>query len=186
MKNIFKLMGVALMACSMTMVSCNKDENNDGNDGNTIADGIKVTFDGNTWDGTVNQSKYYASYDVVEFTTNTGANYPAFDEAIYTSQVGAVTESNEGSFTQDNTHGWVEYYEQATLQDNNGNYYGDWWAAEATTDIKAIDLTTLKVTAQMNGTMFSAYEAYVDGAGFADATRAPYSATFGNIALTAK
>lgn len=189
MKNIFKLMGLALMACSLTFVACSKDdeENNNPNDNPTVADGITVTFDGDSWTGSQNANRYYAQYGALQFTAATSnGNYPMFDEAIYSAETGAITEAaaENGYLPEGSTHSWVEYYAETTLQDGSGNNYGDWWAAQATTDIKAIDLTTLKVTAQMEGTMFSAKEAFIDGLSYSGASRAPYSATFGNVSLT--
>lgn len=47
MKNIFKFMGVALLACSMIMVSCKKDdENNDGQGGQGGSSSVSITFNG--------------------------------------------------------------------------------------------------------------------------------------------
>ena len=47
MKNIFKFMGVALLACSMIMVSCKKDdENNEGQGGSTGLSGMTVKWGG--------------------------------------------------------------------------------------------------------------------------------------------
>lgn len=57
MKNIFKLMGMALIAGSLMFVACNKDEeeennnNNGGNNGGTTTTAsYKITFNGNTWE----------------------------------------------------------------------------------------------------------------------------------------
>lgn len=43
MKNIFKFMGIALMACSLTLVSCNKDDDNSSTSDNGS---ISITFGG--------------------------------------------------------------------------------------------------------------------------------------------
>ena len=95
MKNIFKVMGVALLACSMIMVSCKKDENSD-NGGSTIADGINVTFDGTSWVGTVNNSASYGT--ALQFSAKTAENFPMYDEAIMTVMVtGGVTKSTPRS-----------------------------------------------------------------------------------------
>lgn len=54
MKNIFKMMGIALLACSMIMVSCKKDDddttNNGGNGGNGGNTTPTATYSA-TWDG---------------------------------------------------------------------------------------------------------------------------------------
>ena len=165
MKNIFKVMGVALLACSMIMVSCKKDENSD-NGGSTIADGINVTFDGTSWVGTVNNSASYGT--ALQFSGKTAENYPMYDEVIMTVEPGtstATADATSGKLT-DETYAWVEYYQRTSLKDQNDNYYGDWW-----------------------GDQVNAAEAFVPSygaVGIAAATRANYSATFGNVSLVNK
>lgn len=200
MKNIFKFFGIAVLACGM-MVACGDKENEENNNNNPqpqpqpeIVDGINVEFDGTKWTAASNSTKYYADYHAIDFYgAQTEGSMPIFDNCVYADEVGTShdlceTEGNyQGSFGQTATHGWVEYYKETYLQDNSGNYYGDWWAVEATTEIKAIDLTAMTVTAKMEGTMFSAYEAFTTNGGavgFDAASRAPYKATFGNITMT--
>lgn len=188
MKNIFKVMGVALLACSMIMVSCKKDENSD-NGGSTIADGINVTFDGTSWVGTVNNSASYGT--ALQFSAKTAENFPMYDEAIMTVEPGtstATADATSGKLT-DETYAWVEYYQRTSLKDQNDNYYGDWWGDQVNTEITAVDLTALTASAKMNGTMFDAAEAFVQSygaVGVAAASRANYSATFGNVSLVNK
>ena len=191
MKNIFKFMGVALLACSMIMVSCKKDDENDNN----VAEGINVTFNGNTWTGNVNNCKYYASYPALQFAAaETAESFPMFDEVIMTAETGNFNESaTSGNFPQGSTHNYVEYYDETYLTNNQGSYFGDWWALQATTNINSVDLTALTVSATMNGTMFNAAEAFVDdeeqgqeAVGVDAASKAPYSASFGNVKMTAK
>ena len=184
MKNIFKVMGVALLACSMVMVSCKKD---DDKESSNIPDVIKVTFDGTTWNGNINNCASYGT--ALQFSAaETEGDYPMYDEAIKTTEVGSnhATANTTNGGLDNQTYAWVEYYQETALVDGNDNYYGDWWGAEVNTEITAIDLTALTVSAKMNGTMFSAAEAFVEGEGVAAATHAPYSATFGNVSLQAK
>lgn len=52
MKNIFKLMGLALIAGSMMFVACNKDDEGNGGNGNNPTpepDGYYITMDGDSW-----------------------------------------------------------------------------------------------------------------------------------------
>lgn len=184
MKNIFKVMGVALLACSMIMVSCKKD---DDKESSNIPDGIKVTFDGTTWNGNINGCASYGT--ALQFSAaETEGEFPMYDEAIQTTEVGSnhATANTTNGGLDNQTYAWVEYYQSTYLVDGNDNYYGDWWGAEVNTEITAIDLTALTVSAKMNGTMFSAAEAFVSGVGVAAAPHAPYSATFGNVSLQAK
>ena len=197
MKNIFKLMGIAVLACGM-MVACNKDNNDDnngnggngGNGGNQqeeqIPDGIKVTFGETTWTATATSGSYLSEYNAVTVTAfEVEGNLPYFDEAFIGAEVGTVSEN---ASTQDGSlpsGGWTEYAEQTRLQDQNGSYYGDWWALESNTEVKAIDLTALTITAKMYGTMFSALEALVNQAGVANAPTTTYNVTVGNFSLEA-
>jgi hypothetical protein len=187
MKNIFKLMGLAMMASAL-FVACGDDEE----ETDTVAEGIKVTFKNTTWNGNVNQSSYNADYNLVHFAAAEAAQeLPMFDEGFLSSEAGTVTESAgaNGSFGQESTHNWVEYYENTYLTDNNNNYYGDWWAEQATTTITSIDLTALTVSAKMNGTMFDAKTAFVgeEAEGLTPSTpRADYSASFGKVSLESK
>lgn len=49
MKNIFKLMGVALLASSMLFVSCNKDEEENNDNNQQTSAKVTVVFGGTTW-----------------------------------------------------------------------------------------------------------------------------------------
>ena len=185
MKNIFKVMGVALLACSMVMVSCKKDDDKDG--GSSITEGINVTFDGQNWTAAENDCGYYsgAGAIVLSGAQNEGQYFPSFGEALYATATGSWTESTtDGSFAQDATHVYCEYYEETALTNQAQTViYGDWWALQATTEITNIDLTALTVSAKANGTMFNAAEAYLDGTGIDGASTANYSATFGNVQM---
>lgn len=199
MKNIFKLMGLALIAGSMMFVACNKDENTDENNNTTpqeetIADGVSVTFNGgqawanNAGSGVV----YFNQSEVLMFNFQAEENtYPMFD--MVTSKLTSGTETEQcqttgqqqGSFAGGNMQ-YCEYYERTSLIDQDSNTYGDWWATEVTTDIRAIDLTNLTVTAKLNGTMFDAATAFVGsygGVGFADAPRADFVVTVGKESI---
>jgi len=195
MKNIFKLMGIAVLACGMMVACGNKDNeeennNNNNNNGNNQEqqdpDGVSVEFNGTTWTANQYQNGYYANYGVIDFyaAKTSSDEFPQFDNAIYSDEVGTYHDETDYNFGDENTHAYVEYYEETRLSDGT-YYYGDWWACDATTEIKAIDLNALTVTAKMHGTMYSAAEAYVDGAGFEGASQAPYKATFKNVRLTA-
>ena len=189
MKNIFKIMGLALMACTLTVACGDKNE-----DTTTVAEGINVTFDGSSWTGAQNNCTYNEGFNALFFGAQetAGQNFPAFAESFYATEAGSVTETSNatnGNFAAEATHGYVEYYKDMSLVDNDQNYYGDWCAEQATTNIVAVDLTALTVSAEMNGTMFNAAQAFVPDygqVGIAAADRAAYSATFGNISMTAK
>lgn len=49
MKNMFKMMGVALLAGAMLFTACKKDENTTNNGNNTPTPTVTVTLNGETW-----------------------------------------------------------------------------------------------------------------------------------------
>ena len=53
MKNIFKLMAVAMLASSMLFVSCNKDEEEENNNNQNPTPAVNVIFGGSTWTSNV-------------------------------------------------------------------------------------------------------------------------------------
>ena len=201
MKNIFKLMGLALIAGSMMFVACNKPEEEGNGNGNStptpepIADGIAVTFNGGqAWTNNAGYGViYFNQSEVLEFNFQETENeYPIFDMVTSKLTTGVETEqcettgNNQGSFAASANMNYCEYYERTGLVDNNDNHYGDWWATEATTDIRAIDLTNLTITAKINGTMFDAASAFVGNygaVGFDAAPRADFVVTVGNAAI---
>lgn len=160
--------------------------------------GVKVTFNGSAWDasnfagryyeGTTQAGEPYAGWIVSAQKTN-GDTYP-------TSDVATLTGKNTGSFTgtADASNGglaggsfnYVEYYNETTLQDENFNY-GDWWAKNITLNVTAFDATALSMSANVNATMFSALEAFVQSAGAVGveaASTAPMTETITNVTLS--
>lgn len=191
MKNIFKLMGVALMACTL-LVACNKDNEEETPQEEQIADGIKVTFGDDSWTAAnANECKYYESYGVISLIGSKNAEgLPYFDEAIYATEVGTYTDNCDmnstpapGLMGENATHAWCYFYIETGLTTDQTDTYGDWWATTVTTEFKAIDLTGLKLTAVSTGTMFDAHTAYVEGAGMDAAPRKDFKVTFGNVSL---
>ena len=192
MKKFFRFFAMAAIAGSL-FVACGDDEEEENGGG--VAEGIQVTFKDSTWTGNVNNSSYFADHGFILFSAAEKAqDFPMFDEGLYSDEKGSYTESSaNGSFGDEDVHSWVEYYENTSLTTNGEDHYGDWWAEQATTEITAIDLTALTVSAKMNGTMFDAKSAFVpasegeDPAGLTPQTpRANYSANFGKVSLEAK
>ena len=179
MNNIFKFMGIALMACSLTLVSCSKDDN-DSSSNNNATPSVTSTFNGQTINTFGYQSlKYYASYECYAgmYLETNQSYYPGFDFCSYQITNGSATDvANNGQFSDDATIEYCEYFESTYLQDGSGNVYGDYWAETVTTNVKAIDLTALTLTVTMEGTMFNAAECMVQNAtvSYEDATRAPF------------
>ena len=252
MKNVFKFMGIALVACSM-FVSCGEEKTpqytvnatandeamgtvtgggvfdsaatctltatpnanhvfvawSDGTtanpytftvtaDVNLVAvfkheDGIKVTFNGASWNGN-ESSSYLALVNQGQVaggraaSTADGQTYPLADAFWYVGNgVGNYSDATtDGMSYSNNVINYVEYYESGALQDNNGTIYGDWWAKNASINVTAFDATSMNLGAEVSATMFNAREAFVNGAGFAAAPTAPMSVNMYGTMSTAK
>ncbi len=189
MKNIFKLMGIALLGCSM-LVACGNDEEE-----TKIPDGATVKFDGQTYDENAFATKsysYFANYGAISAALHAGTAMqniedfcPGFEMGVASTETGTLTgECNaEGKFPESKI-AYCEFYKNTVLKSNDA-YYGDFWAKTVNMELKAIDLTALTYTATLNGTMFDAKAAFVDQAGVAAASTAAFEATFGNVTMTA-
>lgn len=71
MKNIFKFMGIALMACSLTMVSCSKDDEKSDNSNpnpnpnpNPTQSTLKIYWDGNEQNLGYTSTPYNSNYGI--------------------------------------------------------------------------------------------------------------------------
>lgn len=198
MKNIFKFMGIALMACSLTMVSCSKDEENsdnnggNGNGGSTNTDpSVTVNF-GGADQGTMGgiQALYASNYSIVIFDFFADANQSFPGVELYL----ASTASGETTSTYDDSNmsldggdlSICEFYEETALS-NGQSQFGDWWAKTATSNVTSLDLTNMKASLNVNATMFWALQAFVEDYGAVGADNAETSSmtvAINNIALT--
>lgn len=127
--------------------------------------GVKVTFKGNSWDAGVIDAALNTTYNFWDvYSMQQEGTVPVADVAMNKQTTGSATSgiNAQGALSSDDFQ-WVEYYEQfsLTIQDQP---YGDWWAKNATVNISAFDATSLKLTADVNATMFSSAEAFVDNA----------------------
>ena len=77
---------------------------------------------------------------------------------------------------------YIEYYKDTRLTDGN-YYYGDWWIKNGTVKVTAFDATSLKMTANVNATMFDAHAALVEQQGVDAAATAPMVVDMNNITL---
>lgn len=119
-------------------------------------------------------------------------SYPIADVAMNKKSNGSTTSgiSDNGALSSDDFQ-WVEYYEDFYLTFQDGSEAGDWWAKNATVNITSFDATSLKVTADVNATMFSAAEAFVNSpehgfnqVGVDAASTAPMTVKITNVDLT--
>lgn len=152
---------------------------------------VKVTFNGENWNAGSIQGAYYASASAWNVYAEAAAqDYPKSDVAMFTgTSTGSHTDAvdPETSFlsTRGSEFGWVDYYEDSYLYDQEQNVYGDWWAKNATVNVTAFDATAMTMNANVNATVFDAAEALIDGAGIDGATTASLAVNMMNIELSA-
>ena len=126
--------------------------------------GMNVTFKAENWDASVIDAALNTSLNFWDvYSMKEDGTFPVADVAMNKQTTGTTSssaDSQNGALTSDDFQ-WVEYYEQfyLTIQDNP---YGDWWAKNATVNISAFDATSLKMTANVDATMFSSAEAFVN------------------------
>ena len=156
-----RLLGIALLACSMMFVSCKKDNpkpdnstsqqqgDGDGNTGGETVEetpGVYVTFGSDSW--TVGEflvdDETYASAGkmyIFLFKTTSSDNYPQF-QGVMSNHVGTTTQSNNDNLLYIGSAN--EINEQGQVQ----------WAATALQNvISAIDLNTHTISAVQSGSM---------------------------------
>jgi hypothetical protein len=145
---------------------------------------VKVTFNNGIWDASYISAKYYTSSSAWDVYAAQNQNeLPISDIATaITSGSSSANAAENGEL--DGDFYWVEYYNETYLQDQSGNYYGDYWAKNVTCNVSAFDATALTLSANVNATMFSAVEALVDGEGIENATTAPMTVNISNVSLT--
>ena len=179
MTKYFKLLGVALIATSLAFVSCGDEgEGTDPGTNPPVVDPepepepepepntVRLVFGDTSWTAAAVQGINYAEYGAIglnAFSDTEGATFPQFQSGIMASAVGTYTDA----ITEQLSYGsgivaWLEYY-QSSYWTISGTAYGDWWAKEATINITAIDLTALKVSLNINATMFLFGDLVVDG-----------------------
>lgn len=204
MKNIFKFMGIALIATSL-MVACDKDNNETtdttGTQEETIPDGFKVTFDGTEWtptSSTVTVSEQYGA-TLFDLYVEGESNLPEVYGLSYQYGVGSTTSTapSTGNYAgylagdENNAFYKFDYYDATYLYSvssttGNTTYYGDWWGKEVTFDIKAFDATALTMTATIDATVFDALAVFVDqSVDYDNADTKTVAITMGNVAITA-
>jgi len=151
-----------------------------------VAAGVNVTFNGSNWDASDIQSAWYESYGVWDvYSSQTSGSFPIADVATAVTSGSASGTVDENGSLDNDSFNWIEYYNETSLQDQNGTAYGDYWAKTATVSVTSFDATALTLTANVNATMFSALEAFVDGTGVDAATTAPMTVQMNAVELSA-
>lgn len=189
MTKYFKLLGVALIAMSLAIVSCEKPS--EGNELDTEQDdptpdpqpdpdpdpepptagagSIAVTFGGESWEAVTAAGIIYPTYGLVlavALSDEQGQAFPRADVCVYADATGTYTDEVDaasGQYTS-GVISYVEYYQNTALTDGTYNY-GDWWAKSLSMNVTAFDATAMTMSATVNAVMFDAYAALVDQLG---------------------
>ena len=183
MKNIFKFMGIALLASSM-MVACGDKDNSDDNGGNTnIPEGLSITLGGQVFLPEVEELQIVTSNNNIGiFAFESEESYiPGFEAIIKHGTTGTFTESinADGEFASgDIFYAFVDAYLYRGQE-----IYGDWWAKSHKTTIDVLDLNSLKATFSTEGVMFDANTAFVEEAGIENADTQSFTVSAGNVSL---
>ena len=175
MKNIFKMMGIALMACSLTFVSCSKDKDDEGGEGGGTPQtaSAKVTFGSNSWDATYGlmYTGYASQHSLIEgrlFQTQGQLPYVDFMTTInpgnYSAQITTTNldqNGNDVGYTySQGTNSMdiynVEYANQTQVQ-GSSSVHGDWGLISATLKVTAADMNALTYSAELNAVMYDYY-----------------------------
>lgn len=158
MKNIFKIMGIAVLACGM-MVACNKPEedNNNNNDNGGGNNNQQEQQDVYTllWGGETPTIQYVGAktngqawlFEAADHAEGNSVYFPYF--CVY------LTGSNASDITF-NT-GYTEVYEE-TYYTYQGSDYGDWQfddESDQVLNVTALDATNYKMSANMAITFYS-------------------------------
>ena len=190
MTKYFKFLGVALIAMSMALVSCEEPNGTNGGDETEQGDptpdpqpdpdpdpepptagagSIAVNFGGETWEAVTPVGVIYPTNGfllAVALSDEQGQAYPRADVCVNAAATGTYTDEIDAASRQ-YTGGvirYVEYYQNTALTDGTYNY-GDWWAKSMTMNITAFDATAMTMSTTVNAVMFDAYAALVDGLG---------------------
>ena len=170
MKNIFKFMGIALMACSLTFVSCNKDDD-DTNTPNTPdtpdtpeagSYTLKLNNQSYNW-GYVDAKAYesngqwgMSAFQAAVSMSNENVEFPYFFTVFYAGQNNQTGENLMAlcDFFQ-NAQYATELYYQTALDDGNGGMMGDYQLDNITNyDFGTFDATNHTITCSYSLVMY--------------------------------
>ena len=186
MKNMFKMMGVALLAGAMLFTACKKDKEDTTPAATTptIADGVTVNFGGAAWTGgTATAIVQNGHVQISAYQTQ--GQFPGM-QVRTNAQEGTVN----GTVTEDNydlvwTPAQEEAYVYYCATERTDNL-GDWLPLTYTVNITKYDATNFKLTAEVTAQMFDYKAFYNDDVDhITDAAKKNLTATFGNITLQA-
>ena len=161
MKNIFKLMGIALLASSMIFVSCKKDEENNENNNNepTVTNGITVTFGDANWTAADILGTEWASYGLLEI----GA-YVNYESSVAPYVQGYLPNAVRSATHGQNDYYYFFYYENeddytvdtdGSLTNQPGTELPNWQPRQGFAEnVTALDMNAMTISATAEGTLW--------------------------------
>ena len=170
MKNIFKMMGIALLACSMVMVSCKKDDDKTddqgGQGGQTGLSGLTIKWDGA--DQTLGFKDAYQSsnndqlfiVEAAKALSGENVEYPYFVTCFWNSAEYGLLVAGEFTFTYQGEQVAGQNLFPTEVYTNGGyssgsNVYGEYqWAWCNNENYSSFDATTLKANINVNMTFY--------------------------------
>ena len=188
MKNIFKVMGVALLACSMIMVSCKKDENGDEPENPTQS---SFTFNFNNQNRTVTEfladdhtDEGYLTVYGYETASQNSCFVQGFLEATviangtYQSTGGDIMQFRDPSYT---------YTDDQGILGDAGDVYWGWNTVQSSfiENVTAVDLNALTMSANWTAKVF-AIEDYIAAGGSTPNNLIDFTGNINNMAWTWK
>lgn len=161
MKNVFKVLGLALLASATMFVSCTKDEEKTAEDN-------KVVFGGEAWTNIADCSADVSNTQLLlDVYASKDKDYPSFDVLLATTKVEKYSfeASEEDLYIEGSEVAALEYYEKTSIKDEDGDKvyeYGDWWGKKGTVKLAKFDATNAIASIVIDATMIDAWTFYND------------------------
>lgn len=158
MKNIFKLMSVAVLAASMIFVSCKKDPNNDEPQNNSVQ---KVNFNGTEWTASdiIVDFSFAEQFGVYDWQIQKGAN----DSDPFTFGYTGTTAGRSYEFDGQSS-GIAQYYYFVYVVDDddyfesNGQTYPNHQPYTCISNLTAFDVTAKTTSMTVNAQLIDYME----------------------------
>ncbi|MBO7201700.1 MAG: hypothetical protein J6V54_09955 [Bacteroidales bacterium] len=182
MTKYFKFLGVALIAMSMALVSCEEPNGTNGGDGTEQGDptpdpepepdpdpdpepdpdpqtSVNVTFGSDTWTATQQAGGYFTEDGLFGMIAIAGQGIPRVDAYVFATATGNISDEIGSNLRYINNNIYrLEYTLQGaitlTYTDGSEIDHGDWWAKTATINVTALDPTALTLSANISAVMF--------------------------------
>ena len=195
MKNIFKLMGIALLATTM-LVACNKEKEED------LTPRLSVTINGQEFSNFPFKQAKVITLDGEQCLVIEGHPEDCSDVSQITSQYqvcpgfrivlrGITPGDYESTAINGETlylNGSVKHFEfykdGALYQSASGTFFGDWWGMNAKVTLKKYDEATKTVSLTASGDMFCSGQALLQGMGVDASDKGTMKVDINNIAFT--